>query len=197
MLNNLFGLYVKENLGGRFITITFEKTLTASATGSFTISDAQDGANLATWLSSDNFLLWDAFAYADPGFVKLVFVPDNESTKKVRIEATNTPTRIPFTPPKLIEVDLALEYENESQPNNLYLSFSGMKITEENYANLIDFSDRWVNALLNIDQQTFDMVKLLQNLQSLQEGEGAVWDVTTPETKRERKMFREYCKRRR
>ena len=195
MLNNLFGYYVRSSMGARFITITFEKTIVAGATGSFSLTDAEDGAEQLDWLSNNNFILWDVFTYADPGFVNLLVKPDGESTKKFRIEATQNPTRIPLMPPKLVEADLLLDYTNTGQRNDIYISFSAMKISHDNYAEFLDFVERTSVALPEITAQNDITIQLLSNIQSLLEGESVIYDFPTPYIPMKKKFSKEFCKR--
>lgn len=195
MLNNLFGYYVRSAMGARFTSITFEKTIATSASGSFTLTDAEDGAEQLDWLSNDNFILWDVFTYADPGFVKLVVKPDAESTKKFRIEATQNPTRIPLMPPKLVEADLQLDYVNTGQRNDIYISFSAMRISHENYAEFLDFAERNSVALPEITSQNDLTIQLLSNIQSLLEGGSAIYDFPTKYVPKKKKFDKEFCKR--
>jgi len=195
MLNNLFGFYVRSAMGAKFFTITFEKTIAASAEGSFSLTDAEDGEEQLDWLSNDNFIMWDVFAYADPGFVKLVVKPDAEGTKKFRIEATQNPTRTPLMPPKLVEADLQLDYVNTGQSNDIYVSFSAMRISHDNYAEFLDFTERNSIALPEIASQNDLMIQLLTNIQSLLDGGSAIYDVPSQYTRKVKKFDKEFCKR--
>lgn len=195
MLNNLFGYYVRSAMGARFITITFEKTIAAGATGSFSLTDAEDGAEQLDWLSNNNFILWDVFTYADPGFVNLLVKPDGESSKKFRIEATQNPTRIPLMPPKLVEADLQLDYTNTGQRNDVYISFSAMKISHDNYAEFLDFAERTSVALPEITAQNDLSIQLLANIQSLLKGESIIYDFPAPYVPKKKKFSKEFCKR--
>lgn len=195
MLNNLFGYYVRSAMGARFITITFEKSIAASAEGSFTLTDAEDGAEQLTWLSENNFILWDVFTYANPGFVNLVVKPDAEGVKKFRIEATQNPTRIPLMPPKLVEADLQLDYTNTGQRNDIYVSFSAMRISHDNYAEFLDFAERSSVALPEITSQNDLIIQLLSNIQSLLEGGSAIYDFPTAYVPKKKKFDKEFCKR--
>lgn len=194
MIDTLFGWYIQENLKGKFITVTFEESLAASDAGTLSIGDAEDGAALLNNLDSDNFILLDVFSYADPGFVKVLVLPDNDPLKKFRCEATKNPTRVPIMPPKLVEVDLVIDYTNESQPNDLYISFTAMRIPEDKMDDFTLLSETIPESLQHIDIQTLGILKELQNANALQQQKPTVWDVKIPEyEKPERTGF---CKRR-
>ncbi len=194
MIDKLMGWYVQEQLKGKFITVTFEESLVADDAATLSIGDAQDGAALQDALDTDNFILFDVFSYADPGFVKALVLPDNDPVKKFRIEATKYPTRIPIMPSKLIEVDLVIDYTNESQPNDLYISFTAMRIPEDKMDEFTLLSEVMPVGLQNIDNQTLGILKELQNLVALQQGKSAPWSVLIPKAEEiERKSF---CKRR-
>lgn len=158
MLDKLLGWYVKTKLGGRFISVVFEQSLESSDTGTFSITDAEDGTKLDNYLVSDNFILWEVFAYADPGMVKINVLPDNNTTEKFRLEATKKGDRVPMVPPVLIEADLVIDYENENQPNDIYLSFSGMRIPQKNMPAFTLLSQVLPTTLQNIDQQTLNNI---------------------------------------
>ena len=195
MLNNLFGYYIRSAMNARYFTVTFEKSIAASSEGSFTLTDAEDGDEQLDWLSHDNFILWDVFTYSNPGFVNLVVMPDAEGTKKFRIEATQNPTRIPLMPPKLIEADIQLDYTNTGQRNDIYVSFSAMRISHENYAEFLDFAERTSVALPDIASQNDLIIQLLSNIQSLLEGGSAVYDFPTMYVPAPKKFDKEFCKR--
>lgn len=193
MINNLFGWYVQEKFKCKFITVTFEQSLDADDSDTLDITDAVDGATLQTALEKDNFILFDVFSYAKPGFVKANILPDNDPLKKFRIEATNNPTRVPIMPPKLVEVDLVIDYENEGQPNDLYVSFNAMRIPQNKMDDFTVLSETIATSLPNIDLQTLGILKELQNLVALQQGKNAPWTVTIP--KGEETEKKEFCKR--
>jgi hypothetical protein len=88
MIDMLFGWHVAQKFKAKFITVTFEESLTAGDSGTISLTDAVDGTSLKQMLETDNFILLDVFSYADPGFVQIEVLPDNDSTKKFRIEAT-------------------------------------------------------------------------------------------------------------
>lgn len=194
MIDTLFGWYVGTNLKGKFITIVFEESLVPDDEDTLSLSDAIDGTELKNWLDTDNFILFDVFSYADPGFVAMKVLPDNDPNKKFRIEATKNPTRIPIMPPKMVEVDIILDYINESQPNNIYISFTAMRIPETNLPSFTLLSELIPISLADIDFQTLNIWKELQNSNAIAMGEGLPWTTTVPEeAKPERKDF---CKRR-
>ncbi len=194
MIDTLFGWYIQENLKGKFITITFEESLEANNTATLALSDAIDGAALLNALDTDNFILFDVFSYADPGFVKVLVLPDNDPLNKFRLEATKNPTRVPIMPPKLAEVDLVIDYTNESQPNDLYISFTAMRIPEDKMAEFTLLSEVIPESLQHIDIQTLGILKELQNLVAVQQQKKPIWDVKVQEQyeKPERTSF---CKR--
>ena len=194
MIDTLFGWYIGTKLKGKFITIVFEESLVADDADTLSLSDAIDGTELKDKLDTDNFILFDVFSYADPGFVAMKVLPDNDPNKKFRIEATKNPTRIPIMPPKMAEVDLVLDYTNESQPNDIYISFTAMSIPEANLPAFTVLSELIPTSLSNIDMQTLSIWKELQNLLALQQGKPTPWVTTVP--KEEIAEKREFCKRR-
>lgn len=194
MIDTLFGWYIQQQLKGKFITITFEESLVADDTDTLSLGDAVDGTSLQQILETDNFILFDVFAYADPGFVKVNVLPDNDTTLKFRVEATKNPTRVPIMPPKMAEVDLVLDYTNESQPNDLYVSFTAMRIPETNLDEFTLLSEVVPSTLQNIDIQTLQTVQLLKNLIALQKGESEPYKVTLAE--KEAIERKEFCRRR-
>jgi len=194
MIDTLFGWYVGTKLKGRFITIVFEESLAPDDTDTLSLSDALDGTELKNWLDTDNFILFDVFSYANPGFVAVKVLPDNDTNKKFRIEATNNPTRILIMPPKMAEVDIILDYTNESQPNDIYVSFTAMRIPEVNLPAFTLLSELIPTALDAIDSQTLNIWKELQNSVALQQGMSAPWTTVIP--KEEMPERRDFCKRR-
>lgn len=194
MIDTLFGWYIQEHLKGKFITITFEESLVADDTDTLSIADAVDGTVLQQMLETDNFIIADVFAYADPGFVKVNVLPDNDTTLKFRVEATKNPTRIPIMPPKMAETELVLDYTNESQPNDLYVSFTAMRIPQSNMDEFTVLSEIIPISLQNIDIQTLQTVQLLKNLIALQQGQPQPYEVTLGQ--KEAVERKEFCKRR-
>ncbi len=193
MIDTLFGWYIQQHLKGKFITITFEESLVADDSDTLSILDAVDGAALQLMLQTDNFIIADVFSYADPGFVKVNVLPDNDSTLKFRIEATKNPARIPIMPPKMAETDLVLDYENEGQPNDLYISFTAMRIPEDNLDEFTVLSELIPVSIQNVDIQTLQTVQLLKNLIALQQGEPMPYDVKPD--KKEAVESKGFCKR--
>lgn len=194
MIDTLIGWYIQENLKGKFITITFEESLVADDADTLSLGDAVDGAALTNILDTDNFILFDAFSYADPGFIKALVLPDNDPLKKFRVECTKNPTRVPIMPPKLVEVDMVIDYENESQPNDLYISFTAMRIPEDKMDELTLLAEGLIKGIQNIDIQTLGILKEVQNLVALQQGKTAPWTVTV--SKAEQPEKKNFCKRR-
>ncbi|MFH1296352.1 MAG: hypothetical protein ABIJ04_03660 [Bacteroidota bacterium] len=194
MIDTLFGWYVGTKLKGKFITIEFEESLVADDADTLSLADAIDGAELKNALDTDNFILFDVFSYADPGFVKIKVLPDNDPNKKFRIEATKNSTRTPIMPPRMAEVDLVLDYTNESQPNDIYVSFTAMRIPEDKLDDFTILSELIPASLSDIDLQTLGIWKELQNLVALQQDKPAPW-VTTP-TVSAKVEKKEFCKRR-
>lgn len=194
MIDTLFGWYISEHLKGKFITITFEESLVADDTDTLPLSDAVDGVLLTQMLEKDNFILFDVFAYANPGFVKVNVLPDNDTSLKFRVEATKYPTRVPIMPPKMAEVDLVLDYTNEGQPNDLYVSFTAMRIPESNMDEFTVLSENIPISLQNIDLQTLQITQLLKNLIALQEGKPQPYDVLL--SQKEVVEKKQFCKRR-
>lgn len=163
MIDTLFGWYISEQLKGKFITVTYEESIVADDSATLSVADAVDGESLSKYLETDNFILFDVLAYADPGFVKVNAIPDNDTLKQFRLEATKNPVRVPIMPPKMVEVDLILDYTNESQPNDLYISFAAMRIPEDKMDDFTMLSELIPTSIHNIDIQTLQIGQLLQN----------------------------------
>lgn len=137
MIDALFGWYCREALGCRFASVRFEETISPESDLSLLITDALDGTKLLEKLNGYNFIALDMYSYTTPGIVKCRISPDDDTQKGFYIDAYE-PARTSFVPPKLVSVDLAVDYTNsESQSNNVYLSFQGFWIPEEKMA---DFS---------------------------------------------------------
>lgn len=164
MLDTLFGWYVQESLKGKFISIVFRTSLEPDEEDTLTLSDAEDAAKIISWLTGDNFILTDVKAFATPGTVQLTILPDSDSTKQFKLDAINTPVTTPIMPPKLVETSLAIDYINESQPNDLYIIFSALKISESNMAKFTLLSELFPVSIENIDLQTLAAQKLLYNM---------------------------------
>jgi hypothetical protein len=71
MMDILTGWHVAEKFKAKFITVTFEQSLIAGESDTIQLTDAVDGATLKQILETDNFILFDVFSYADPGFVQV------------------------------------------------------------------------------------------------------------------------------
>jgi len=198
MIDILTGWHVAEKFKAKFITITFEESLTAGDSGSIALEDAIDGTALKQMLETDNFIIFDAFSYADPGFVQIEVLPDNDSTKKFRIEATKNPARIPISPPKMAEVDLVLDYTNENQPNDLYISFSAMRINQDKLPEFTLFAELLPESVERIDTELLSIRMILDNMLALELAANPdvviPWDVPKPREKVEE--YKEFCKRR-
>ena len=137
MIDALFGWYCRETLGCRFASVRFEETISPNSNVKLLITDALNGDKLLAKLDGYNFIALDMYSYTTPGIVKCRIAPDNDGQKSFYVDAYE-PARTPFIPPKLVSVDLAVDYTNtESQSNNVYLSFQGFWIPEEKMA---DFS---------------------------------------------------------
>ena len=194
MIDTLFGWYIREYLKGKFITINFEQSLAIDATGTFSMTDAVDGAVLKAKLDTDNFILLDVFAYADPGIVSVNVLPDNDNNKKFRINCHKYSTRTPIMPPKMAEVDLIIDYTNESQPNNIVISFSAMQIPQDYLDEFTILSEQIPVMLQRYDISLSNILKTLINIQDiLQQKQPTYSVIPQQEQKIETKNF---CKRR-
>ena len=198
MMDILTGWHVAEKFKAKFITVTFEQSLTAGGSDTIPLVDAVDGTSLKQILETDNFILFDVFSYADPGFVQVSVLPDSDSTKKFRIEATKNPARVPLMPPKMAEVDLVLDYTNEDQPNDLYISFSAMRINQDKLPEFTLLSELIPESIERMDTELLNIRMILDNLLAI--GVAAnpdvvvPWDVPQPREKIEE--YKEFCKRR-
>jgi len=141
MLNALLGWYLKEHMGAKTLSLVWEESLLANETGNYTIADARDGAVLSADLTNFDYLLYDVFAYADPGFVKITVRPDADSSRRFILEATKKSTRTTLPVPSLVESDLVLSVENEAVLNDIFISFSAIRLSEENLAKFTVLSE--------------------------------------------------------
>jgi len=198
MIDMLFGWHIAEKFKAKFITIVFEESLTAGASDTVSLADAVDGTKLSEMLDTDNFILLDVFSYADPGFVQIEVLPDADPTKKFRIEATKNPARVPIMPPKMAEVDLVLDYTNEDQPNDLYISFSVMRINQEKLPDFTLLAELLPDSIERMDTELLNIRMILDNMLALEIAANPdvalPWDVPQPREKVEE--YKEFCKRR-
>ncbi len=164
MLNQLFGWYVREKLNARQVSLVWEQSIAKDGAGSFTIADAEDAATHTVDLVPYDYILTDVVLCADPGFVKLEIYPDGKGEQKFRLEATKNQVRIPLPVPMLVEADVELKYENEAQPNDLYVSFSGMKLTKDSLAKFTLLSELVPGTLDTMAARQLTTNKLLQNV---------------------------------
>lgn len=198
MIDILTGWHIAEKFKAKFITVTFEQSLTAGGSDTIPLTDAVDGAALKQILETDNFILFDVFSYADPGFVQVEVLPDNDSTKKFRVEATKNPARVPLMPPKMAEVDLVLDYTNEDQPNDLYISFSAMRINQDKLPEFTLLSELIPESIERMDTELLNIRMILDNLLAIELAANpdvvVPWAIPQPREKLEE--YKEFCKRR-
>lgn len=190
MLNLIYGWYVRENLKGYTTSVVYEESLAAGDTGSLAIGDAVDGAAHAADLKSYDYLIYEAFACAGPGFVQIDILPDNTSSRKVRVNATKDPSRITFTPPLLAEVDTIINYTNEGQPNNLYLCLSALKLPEASMPKLTFLAEGLAEMVPVVDQLK-EVNFSLQNVVRVLQGQDLI-DYTGGATVRS-STHKEFC----
>ena len=197
MTDILTGWHMAEKFNAKFINITFEESLTAGDSGTLSLTDAVDGAALKAILETDNFIIFDMFAYADPGFVRIQVLPDSDSTKKFRAEATKNPVRVPISPPKMAEVDLAIDYVNEDQPNDLYVSFYAMRIDQKKLPEFTLFAELLPESIESMNTELLNVRKILDNMLTLQIASNpdvpVPWKIPEPAEKKEE--HREFCRR--
>lgn len=136
MLDFAASWYMHEKLGARGVSIVFEESLLASATGSLSLADAIDGTELVNNLSNKDYLITGATLYADPGYVKLTVYPDGSSLGKRYLVAPSDYIYVPFTPLMLLEVDVLIDYVNSGVANNLFLCLNGVSISESKMPDL-------------------------------------------------------------
>lgn len=198
MTDVLVGWHIAEKFKAKFITVTFEESLAAGDSGTIALTDAVDGTALKNMLDTDNFIVFDAFCYADPGFVQIEVLPDNDSTKKFRVEATNNPARVPIMPPKMAEVDIVLDYVNEDQPNNVYLSFSAMRINQNSMPEFTLLAELLPVSIEQMNTELLNIRMILDNILALELASNpnvsVPWEVPQPMEKST--DYKEFCKRR-
>jgi len=146
MLNHMFGEYIREKLGGSIVSMTWQETLLADQIGTLSLVDAENGANLLAKSNGGDFFLIDYFSYADPGFVTVDLLPDSDTSKRVRLDATKFGIRTPFMIPLLAEVDVELDYTNESAANNLYVNISTLYLSKDKSAAFTTLCTDFVDA---------------------------------------------------
>ena len=197
MSDILTGWHVAQKFKAKFISVTFEQSLIAGASGTISLADAVDGTRLKQMLETDNFIIFDMFAYADPGFVQVEVLPDNDLTKKFRIEGTKNPTRVPITPPEMAQVDLVLDYTNEDQPNDLYVSFSVMRINQDKLPEFTLLAEQLPTTIERMDIELLNIRMILDNLLAIETASnpdvGIPWDVPQPTERKE--DYKEFCRR--
>lgn len=193
MLNTLFGWHAAKELNVRFITITFEQSLAAGESTSFALADAVDGAALKTALEADDFLITGAICHANPGFVQLNVLPDNEALKKFRLEASNAPSFIPISPPQHASTDIVIDCVNENQPNDLFVTLYAIRINQSNLPAFTLLAESIPASLSRIDTELLNVRKILENIYTSQQGDAPPWTVPKPTTGPEKS--RSFCKR--
>jgi hypothetical protein len=167
MLNHMFGWYVKQSLGGQFVTVVFEKSVAAAATGQFSIMDAINGAKHQADLTAFDYILFDVFAYAKPGFVKVDISPDADSSQAFRTECTPNATRTLFSPPVLVQTDLQLDYINEGVPNDIYLNFSALRLPQTNTPKFTLMSGQILSQMSTMNLNSFEIIRQLINIEDI------------------------------
>jgi len=161
MLNHILGWYVATQFNGKLINVVWQQSLTNDAVVTLDLTDAEEGATHQNNLKGGAYLLLDVFAYADPGFVPLIILPDNDPSHKFRVDAHKFSTRLPITPPKYVEADIALDVANENQPNDLYVNISALQLSDDNLAKFTVFSKTIGNSFGNVEMNTANTVKAL------------------------------------
>jgi len=164
MFNALLGWYCRENLGARTIQLVWEETLLPNETGDYTLQDAINGLQHITDLQGNDYLLYDVFAYGNPGFVKVEVLPDNTSGFKFTLEATPKGTRTPLPIPVLIENDITLSIENDAAANDLYVSFNGIRLSSQSLAQFTLLSEIIFQHTPNA---TIEILKTLKEQQGI------------------------------
>jgi len=170
MLNLLYGWYANQYLGARHINLVWRENLLANATGTFSLTDAVDGTNIKNDLVVDDLLIYEAVTYADSGTVSIDIRPDDNGAEKFTVDATQTQTRVAITPPKLVESDVVLDYENEAVVNSFIMNISALEISRSNLVKLTEMSRGLANMqylnnnLITVQQESVEILKALANI---------------------------------
>lgn len=128
------------------INLTWQETLLADQIGSLTLADAENGVSLLSKSNSGDFFLVDYVAFADPGFVTVDLLPDSDALRRTRLDATKHAVRTPFILPLLAEVDVQLDYTNESAINNLYVNITSLYLSKDKSAEYTKLCEDFVDA---------------------------------------------------
>lgn len=195
MFNTLFGWYARQNLGCKFDTIVFAESVAANTTDyAVTLTEAQEGVSKKNKMSGSNFIITDMYSVCTTGIVDAKILPDNDTTAKFytqvyQARAKNLPV------PLLLMSDLVVVFDNnEGHINDVYLSFDGFWISEDNMPAFTLFSELIPMALGNIDLQTLAITNILAATAA---ADGIVVPgYEMPEYLQPPEEYREFCKRR-
>jgi len=184
MLNTLFGWYVNQYLNGKNINLVWRKTLIANATGSYSLTDAVNGAAIKGKLTSDDLLLLGCTSYSSASVVSIDIVPDNDGVRRFTVDALKNGSRIPFIPPMLAEDEVVLEYTNDAVANDFVLNVSALQLSRSNMIKLTTMAAGMSqlqylnqNILLNQDQ-LIEILKALINIAAIESGKSAIYTLT-------------------
>ncbi len=167
MLNQLIGWHVGDALGANFDTIRFEVTVGAGSTSSptkvsKTVADSVRGSEQKKRLTGgENFFVSNLYTLCEPGKVNIDVLPNNNTNNKISIVVFK-PRLIELKIPKLLEVDLSIDFFNsEPQSNDVTIAFEGFWIPENQTPAFTEMSHILFRTLNDIDLQTLAMGNLL------------------------------------
>ena len=209
MLNLLYGWYANQYLGARHINTVWRESLIANASGTFSLTDAVDGAAIKADLVVDDLLVYEVFTYADSTTCAIDFRPDDNGAEKFTVDATQTPTRVPITPPKLVEADLVLDYVNDAAANNIIVNVSALEISRSNLVKLTEMARGLANMqylnnnVITVQQESVEILKALANIYAAVRNAPAPYSIDYDSVlasiglKEEGAVTRNFCRRKR
>ena len=171
MLSTLFAMHIGEEYGCEFINIPFKKATVAATTYTMDLEDAEakDTYEYYTKLQSYDFIMQDVYVYAPDSQVRIDVLPDNDTSKRFMLYAYE-PKVFPILPTKMIQVDLVLDIKNESATDtDVYISFFGFYVPQQNTADLFEFADR-VTKAFDVGNTNEDRIVSLLEAQAKTEG---------------------------
>lgn len=183
MLNTLLGWHAQQEFGARFITVAFEQTLAVNESTTLSLADSIDGAALVAALNTDDLLITGVSCRTDPGYAQVTAIPDNNASQKFRVEATNEPIFVPINPAKHVNLDIAVDIVNEGQLNNLYLTFSAIRLNQLKLAEFTLLANSLAKQPLTMQYELINIRKVLENMQAVQQGAAPPWQIDAPITK--------------
>jgi len=172
MLNGLFGWYIYNRLNARSINIIFKETFDADETGTLQLTDAVDGTTLKNNLANMDYIIFDVYAFSNPGLVNFTIIPDADVSHKYVMDAYGKSVRAErLRMPLAIMADLSVDYVNDSQVNDVYLRLSGIQFNDDRLDDFTIISENFMVLLEALSSNQAEIVRVLSNMYSVQIGE--------------------------